>query len=184
MTNKNDIAEFEKIAADTLSTISSYIQKTNQKDSPASGYAPMREILQKLDVENYMQNGGMNRESFKIFLANYLENSVQIHSPSFIAHQVSVPDSPSILSGMINSVMNNPMAIYEMGPAAATLEFRVVNWMLEKIGCLILHAVHLLHPGQEDRVANSVKGSTEVKHHQQPTAIAIHGTEQVIGDLQ
>ena len=136
MTNKNDIAEFEKIAADTLSTISSYIQKTNQKDSPASGYAPMREILQKLDVENYMQNGGMNRESFKIFLANYLENSVQIHSPSFIAHQVSVPDSPSILSGMINSVMNNPMAIYEMGPAAATLEFRVVNWMLEKIGWL------------------------------------------------
>ena len=134
MTNKNDIFEFEKIAADTLSKLSSYIHEANQVGSPASGYAPMREILQKLDIENYMQNGGMTRESFKGFLDEYLKNSVQVHSPSFIAHQVSVPDHPGLLSGMINSVMNNPMAIYEMGPAAATLEFRVVNWMLEKIG--------------------------------------------------
>ena len=134
MTNKNDIFEFEKIAADTLSKLSSYIHEANQVGSPASGYAPMREILQKLDIENYMQNGGMTRESFKGFLDEYLKNSVQVHSPYFIAHQVSVPDHPGLLSGMINSVMNNPMAIYEMGPAAATLEFRVVNWMLEKIG--------------------------------------------------
>lgn len=136
MITNSDIAEFEKIAADTLSKLSSYMYEANQVDSPASGYAPMREILQKLDIENYMQNGGMTRESFKCFLDEYLKNSVQLHSPAYIAHQVSIPDHPSLLSGMINAVMNNPMAIYEMGPAAATLEFTVVNWMLQKIGWL------------------------------------------------
>jgi L-2,4-diaminobutyrate decarboxylase len=134
MTIHNDIAEFEKIATDTLSKLSSYLHEANQAGSHASGYAPMREVLQRLDIENYMHNGGMTRESFEDFLDGYLKNSVQLHSPSYIAHQVSVPDHPGLLSGMINAVMNNPMAIYEMGPAAATLEFVVVNWMLQKIG--------------------------------------------------
>ena len=50
MTTQNDIAEFEKIAADTLSKLSSYLHEVNQVGSPASGYAPMREILQKLNI--------------------------------------------------------------------------------------------------------------------------------------
>jgi L-2,4-diaminobutyrate decarboxylase len=91
MTTHEDIAEFEKIASDTLSKLSSYLHEANQVGSPASGYAPMRELLQKLDIENYMQNGGMTRESFKGFLDEYLKSSVQLHSPSYIAHQVSVP---------------------------------------------------------------------------------------------
>ena len=65
----------------------------------------MREILQKLDIESYMQNGGMRREPFKGFLNQYLKNSVQLHSPVYIAHQFSIPDHTGLLSGMINAVI-------------------------------------------------------------------------------
>ncbi len=54
--------------------------------------------------------------------------------PRYIAHQVSVPDYSGALAAIVNGVVNNPMAVYEMGPSAATLEFAVVNWMLEKVG--------------------------------------------------
>ncbi|MEM1082476.1 MAG: pyridoxal-dependent decarboxylase, partial [Pseudomonadota bacterium] len=51
-----------------------------------------------------------------------------------MAHQVSVPDYPAGLAAMLNGLTNNPMAVYEMGPAAAALEFAVINWMLEAVG--------------------------------------------------
>lgn len=134
MTELSDVAIFENAAVDALKKLRSHIENAEAGISPATGYAPMREILETLKVEEYMQNGGMDQKAFNAFLENYLKHSVQLHNPAFIAHQVSVPDYPSALANLVNGVMNNPMAIYEMGPAAASLEFRVVNWMLEKIG--------------------------------------------------
>jgi len=133
-TQLTDVATFEQVATDAVKKLSMHIENAETAKTPASGYAPMREILKKLKVEEFIQHGGMDKESFAEFLEKYLQHSVQLHHPSFIAHQISIPDYPGILAGLVNATVNNPMAIYEMGPAAASLEFRVVNWMLEKIG--------------------------------------------------
>ena len=45
-----------------------------------------------------------------------------------------MPDVPSALADLVHGVINNPMAIYEMGAAAATIEVAVLEWMMEKIG--------------------------------------------------
>ncbi|MBT8140988.1 MAG: aminotransferase class V-fold PLP-dependent enzyme, partial [Gammaproteobacteria bacterium] len=134
MNQFSDVAKLELIATDALKKLAQHISRAENRETPASGYAPLREILSTLKVEEFLKHGGMDQETFASFLDNYLRHSVQLHNPAFIAHQVSVPDYPGVLAGMINAALNNPMAIYEMGPAAASLEFRVVNWMLEKIG--------------------------------------------------
>ncbi len=134
MKELDDLNSFRQTADRALSQLLSYVGKAQSPESAASGYAPMREILERLDVERFMQLGGMTHAEFDDFLKDYLKYSVQLHNPNHIAHQVSVPDYPGVLAGMVNAVMNNPMAIYEMGPSAASLEFRVVNWMLEKVG--------------------------------------------------
>jgi L-2,4-diaminobutyrate decarboxylase len=38
------------------------------------------------------------------------------------------------LGALIDAFTNNPMAIYEMGPAAASIEFFMINWMLHHVG--------------------------------------------------
>jgi L-2,4-diaminobutyrate decarboxylase len=38
------------------------------------------------------------------------------------------------LADFVHGVINNPMAIYEMGPSAAAVERVVIDWMLEKVG--------------------------------------------------
>lgn len=134
MTNQTDVAIFEQAAVYALKQLREHVEFAESGQSPATGFAPMREILSTLNVEEFIQHGGMDKESFNHFLQDYIKHSVQLHHPSYIAHQVSVPDYPSALANLINGVMNNPMAIYEMGPAAASLEFRVINWMIEKIG--------------------------------------------------
>ena len=34
----------------------------------------------------------------------------------------------------MHGITDDPMAIYEMGPAAAAIEVEVVDWMLAKVG--------------------------------------------------
>ena len=129
-----DVRDFEPVFADAVARIVEHIGKQQRGETAASGYAPLAEILKTLDAERWMRDGGMNRDAFSAFLDDYLHHSVQLHHPLHIAHQVAVPDYPAALAEMITGFMNNPMAVYEMGPSAAALEFAVVNWMLEKIG--------------------------------------------------
>jgi len=130
----DDLYDFEETAIRAIQQLSQFLEQSHQSDAPASGYAPLREILGVLKAEKYLEQGGMSHADFDNFLSDYLKYSVQLHNPKHIAHQVSVPDYPSVLAGMVNAITNNPMAIYEMGPAAASLEFGVVNWMLKKVG--------------------------------------------------
>ncbi len=130
----DDLARFEQTAIDALGRIREHIETASCSDGKASGYAPMSDILGSLQIERWIAEGGMTQSSFDEFLQGYLQHSVHLHSPRYIGHQVSVPDYPGALAAMINGFTNNPMAIFEMGPAAASIEFAVTNWMLRKIG--------------------------------------------------
>jgi len=129
-----EFAEYRSAAEIALKRLQQHVAQAVEGDEPASGYAPLAEILEHLDIEHWIQRGGMDSRSFESFLQRYLEYSVQLHNPRYIAHQVSVPDYPGALAALVNGVTNNPMAIYEMGPAAATIEYSVINWMLDKLG--------------------------------------------------
>ena len=128
------VAEFEQAAINALATFRQHAERSAHGEGKASGWAPVREIMESLDVDRWIDQGGMNANTFDEFLKQYLEYSVKFRHPGYIAHQVSVPDYPAALGALINGVTNNPMGIYEMGSAAATLEFAVVNWMLRKVG--------------------------------------------------
>lgn len=130
----SDLEVFEQTAIDALARLRSHVEASSRGQQPASGYAPLARVLDNLEIERWIVEGGMNRASFDAFLERYLQHSVQLHHPAHVAHQVSVPDYPAALAALVNGVTNNPMAIYEMGPAAAAIEFAVVNWMLTKVG--------------------------------------------------
>ena len=57
-----------------------------------------------------------------------------MHHPRYIGHQVSSNHFASGIADFIQGVINNPMAIYEMGPASSVIEQTIINWMLEKAG--------------------------------------------------
>lgn len=126
--------DFPALAQTTLQGLSAYVQKATQGQGAGTGFAPLEQIVRELKIEEWIAHGGMDQSAYQEFLERYLGYSVQIHHPHYLAHQVATPDTPGIVAGMINAVMQNPMAIYEMGPAAAAMEFGVIRWMCEKIG--------------------------------------------------
>ena len=78
----------------------------------------------------------MNGEPQEVadFLAEFAARSIQIHHPHYMGHQVCAPAPAAVLAGFAAELLNNGMAIYEMGPAATALERWVIQRTATKLG--------------------------------------------------
>lgn len=63
---------------------------------------------------------------------NIIQNSVNLHSPGYLGHQVSVPLPLTVITSAVMSYMNNGMAIYEMGMAGNAMEKIVISHLNSK----------------------------------------------------
>ena len=74
-------------------------------------------------------SGGLEELVSKVLAASH-----HIHHPRYIGHQVTAPAPLIALTGLVGSLLNNSMAVYEMGPASTAMERRVVAWMAAQLG--------------------------------------------------
>lgn len=80
---------------------------------------------------NDLKGTGFNLQDFYKTL---IEQSNHIHHPRYMGHQVVPPAPLAALTELLEAMLNNGMAIYEMGPAATAIERVVLRWLAEKIG--------------------------------------------------
>ena len=94
----------------------------------------MAAIIDDLQLDGFARHGGLQGEALARFMERYLKTIINLHQPGYMGHQVAVPHHAAALGALVDGLTNNPMAIYEMGPGAAAIEYFVINWMLEKVG--------------------------------------------------
>ncbi len=63
-----------------------------------------------------------------------LSTSTRLHAPGFVGHQVATPLPTAALFDLVSSLLNNGMAIFEMGKGATAIERAVLVWLTEMIG--------------------------------------------------
>ncbi|MEO1713918.1 MAG: pyridoxal-dependent decarboxylase, partial [Bacteroidota bacterium] len=68
------------------------------------------------------------------FFTKVLDASHHLHHPQYMGHQVAVPAPSAILAGMLGKLLNNGMAIYEMGPVPSALEYNLAKWIAPYFG--------------------------------------------------
>jgi L-2,4-diaminobutyrate decarboxylase len=127
--------EYERLAAVALPAVARYVEESQRGTRPVSAPPPLEELIERLDLRRLARDGGLDGEDFAAWLERVLEHSVRLHHPAEIAHQVAAPDVPSAIADLVQGAINQPMSIYEMGPAAHAMEHVVVEWMTEQIGC-------------------------------------------------
>lgn len=79
--------------------------------------------------ENFLVKGDAPR-----LFPEILNRTTHVHHPKYIGHQVSPTAPITALSGMLSALLNNGMAIYEMGMAPSAIERVVIDKLCKKIG--------------------------------------------------
>lgn len=125
--------EYERLAAVALPAVARYVEESLRGTRPVGAPPPLEELVERLDLRRLAREGGLDGEDFGAWLEHVLEHSVRLHHPAEIAHQVAAPDVPSAIADLVQGAINQPMSIYEMGPAAHAMERVVVEWMGEQI---------------------------------------------------
>ena len=91
-------------------------------------------IVSDLDLENFATHGGLSGKNLEVFIKKYLSYATRLHHPNYLGHQCAAPHYSSALGTFANGFINNIGNVYEMGPASASIEYFIINWMLEKVG--------------------------------------------------
>jgi L-2,4-diaminobutyrate decarboxylase len=60
--------------------------------------------------------------------------STVLANPRCMAHQVPPPVPAGVLAETVSALINNGMAVAEMGPASVPIELAVIDWMCGKLG--------------------------------------------------
>ncbi|MDX2070452.1 MAG: pyridoxal-dependent decarboxylase [Haliscomenobacter sp.] len=68
------------------------------------------------------------------FFETVIQHSVKTHHPRYMGHQVAVSAPVSALAGLLSNVLNQGMALYEMGMSSVPMERLVVELLAKKIG--------------------------------------------------
>jgi L-2,4-diaminobutyrate decarboxylase len=111
-----------------------YRRESSRREARVIRQPPLADLVEQLDLRAHVERGGLAGRRLAGFLRRYLAATTRLHHPAYLAHQVAVPHPSGSLASMIDGFTNNAMAIYEMGPPAAAIEYFLVNWLLEKVG--------------------------------------------------
>src|SRR5215210_3280935 len=129
-----DIAEYERLAGIALAAVAAFVDESQRAGAPVGAPPPLGELIGTLRLRELTRGERLDADRFEPWLGDVLAHSVRLHHPHQIAHQVSAPDVPSAISDLVQGAINQPMSIYEMGPAAHAMERVVIEWMTEKVG--------------------------------------------------
>lgn len=103
-----------------------------QAEPPARRVFPFEEAAAKRDRWRGQLAAGTDNPN-ELFQA-MLDESVCVHYPHYMGHQMSPPAPLASLAGLVSDVLNNGMAIYEMGMASTSAEVAAVEWMARELG--------------------------------------------------
>ena len=125
---------FEADAEIVIQALSDFHERSVAGESPVIHQPPMGKLVADMELAALVREGGLSGERLSRFMDQYLSALTRIYHPANIAHQQAVPHYMAALAGLVDSFVSSDGSIYELGPASVTIEYFLINWLLEKVG--------------------------------------------------
>src|SRR5664280_2271538 len=123
--------DFRKDGHALVDTLSDYLgDALSGKEMPV---LPWNDPDKLTEYFSFDSDGG-DAESFDAFIKRIIDNSIHIHHPRYIGHQVTSPLPVAALVQFCTTLLNNGAAIYEMGPVNMAMEKNVTKRFGSLIG--------------------------------------------------
>lgn len=108
--------------------IADHLEKSLAQQVPVNNY-----ILPDVQLE-YWRNHSLENSSIEDFYKKLIADSIHLHHPKYMGHQISPPAPIASLSAMLTDILNNGMGIYEMGGPSTAIERVVIETIAQAIG--------------------------------------------------
>lgn len=120
-----DAATFRKIGQQLIERLAQQIEAREQRILPRESPSEMLRFWQQA-----LQQPALSWEGF---IDALLQRSIHLHHPRYMGHQVAPPLPHLALLDLLSALLNNGMAVYEMGGSSSVLEKVVCQWMTEQL---------------------------------------------------
>ena len=123
-----DTQDFKQRSKILLDLVSEHLDQT--LNEPTKNTLSWNEPDNELHFwKEFLENG--NEDDF---FEEILKRTTHTHNPKYVGHQVGVTAPITLLSGMLSNLLNNGMAVYEMGMSPNAIERIVTDKLCETIG--------------------------------------------------
>jgi L-2,4-diaminobutyrate decarboxylase len=128
MQSAYDPEEFRKRAHAVVDLLADHLRDTGARKGPV---LPMRPPEEELAAWANDFAGGADPTAL---LGEVVRRANHLQHPGFVGHQVSAPLPVTAISQMVGALLNNSMAVYEMGPVSTAMERVLLGWMGKRLG--------------------------------------------------
>lgn len=132
---------FKKTAQDLIDLLVDHLEKSHQASIKVQNWKTPKDQLM------FWKNYSFDKENPAQFFKDVLYNSVNVHHPQYMGHQISPPAPIAALASLLGSLLNNGMAVYEMGAAGTAIEKLVIEDLNKKLGFEVENADGFLTSG-------------------------------------
>jgi len=131
LSNTYDSEEFRRHGHELIDILADYLRDaTSRSDMPVLDYREPDELVSEFDFDN-PANRNLPLDGF---IRKVIANMNHMHHPRFVGHQNTPPLTAGVIAQMCTTLLNNGVAVYEMGPASMAAERNVIRYMARLIG--------------------------------------------------
>jgi L-2,4-diaminobutyrate decarboxylase len=125
---------FKTDAEIVVQALNDFYEQSISGQGPVIRQPPMSALIDDMELSSLVRDGGLSGKKFAQFIDKYLAAITRIYHPANIAHQQAVPHYMAALAGLVDNFVSSDGSIYEFGPASVSIEYFLINWLLEKVG--------------------------------------------------
>lgn len=126
-TTRTSAGEFRALAHSVVDRLADHLDACARRAGPVLPWAAPDEMLASWPLPT----GGADPLAL---IERVIAESNHLHHPRYVGHQVTSPLPLAALGELVAALLNNSMAVYEMGPVATAMEARVIEWMSARVG--------------------------------------------------
>lgn len=127
-------SSFTEDAGIIIEILNDFYLRSVSGEGPVIRQPPMNELVANLELSPLVREGCLTGERLARFMDAYLSAITRFYHPANVAHQQAVPHYMAALAGMVDNFVSSDGSIYEFGPASVSIEYFLINWLLEKVG--------------------------------------------------
>jgi L-2,4-diaminobutyrate decarboxylase len=128
-----DPETFREQGRSLVDHLADYLHRALRGDLPVLPWRPPAELAAAWETP-FSEAPDSDPRALGSLLARVIAESNHLHHPRYVGHQVTAPLPAAALADLASALLNNSMAVYEMGPSATAIERAVIRFLASRLG--------------------------------------------------